>query len=297
MIDHRRFLSSLSAEEKARLIAKSNYRGILHLSGHSAVICALGTWVWQGWFGWPLVMVPFGIAMVFLFTLEHECTHKTPFPLGPWNEGVGHACALVMILPFTWFRYFHLAHHKWTNIPEKDPELDGVAPIGFWPLVLHISGVPYWKSMIVQLVKNAFCGDVGAYVPNGAQRRVRLEARVMLGIYLGATLSLWWWSWLFWLWVLPVVVGQPFLRLYLMAEHGRCAQVANMFENTRTTFTNTVVRFLAWNMPYHTEHHVYPAVPFHNLPELHQHSRTYLQETADGYVALAGDQLRHLKDQ
>lgn len=48
-----------------------------------------------------------------------------------------------------------------------------------------------------------------------------------------------------WVWLVPVLLGQPFLRLYLLAEHGDCPKVANMFQNTRTTFTNRIVRFLA----------------------------------------------------
>ena len=28
--------------------------------------------------------------------------------------------------------------------------------------------------------------------------------------------------------------------------------------------------FLAWNMPYHAEHHAFPAVPFHNLPAVNR---------------------------
>ena len=67
--------------------------------------------------------------------------------------------------------------------------------------------------------------------------------------------------------MLPVLLGQPALRLYLLAEHGDCPRVANMFENTRTTFTTAMMRFLAWNMPYHVEHHVYPQVPFYRLPD------------------------------
>jgi fatty acid desaturase len=86
-------------------------------------------------------------------------------------------------------------------------------------------------------------------------------------------------------------LAQPFLRLYLLAEHGDCPQVANMLENTRTTFTNRVVRFVAWNMPYHAEHHCYPAVPFHNLPALHDIAREQLQVTAPGYVAFSRDYL------
>ena len=84
-----------------------------------------------------------------------------------------------------------------------------------------------------------------------------------------AGLSLVWTDVVLWVWVVPALLGQPFLRLYLLAEHGDCPEVANMFENTRTTFTTRAVRWLAWNMPYHVEHHVWPTVPFHRLPEVH----------------------------
>ncbi|MGR3468946.1 MAG: fatty acid desaturase, partial [Shimia sp.] len=65
--------------------------------------------------------------------------------------------------------------------------------------------------------------------------------------------------------------------------------VANMLENSRTTFTNRVVRFLAWNMPYHAEHHAYPQVPFHQLPALHAHTARHLKSTSDGYAAFTAD--------
>jgi fatty acid desaturase len=31
-----------------------------------------------------------------------------------------------------------------------------------------------------------------------------------------------------------------------------------------------VLRFLYWNMNYHLEHHMFPMVPYYNLPKLHQ---------------------------
>ena len=91
-------------------------------------------------------------------------------------------------------------------------------------------------------------------------------------------------EWLIWCWLLPMLLGQPFLRLYLLAEHGLCPHVADMFENTRTTFTGQAVRWLAWNMPYHAEHHAYPNVPFHKLPELHALTRPHLKVTERGYA-------------
>lgn len=90
---------------------------------------------------------------------------------------------------------------------------------------------------------------------------------------------------------MPCLLGQPALRLYLLAEHGDCPQVADMLQNTRTTFTARAVRALAWNMPYHAEHHLAPQVPFHRLPALHALIRDRLRVTAPGYAAFTRDYL------
>ena len=87
-------------------------------------------------------------------------------------------------------------------------------------------------------------------------------------------------------WLLPILLGQPFLRLYLMAEHTGCASDDDMIANTRTTLSNPIVRALAWNMTYHTEHHVFPSVPFHALPALHEDMKDHLKNTAPGYLAV-----------
>ena len=50
-----------------------------------------------------------------------------------------------------------------------------------------------------------------------------------------------------------------------VSEHTGCPLVADMRVNSRTTLTNRAMQRLAWNMPFHTAHHVYPGVPFHDL--------------------------------
>lgn len=107
----------------------------------------------------------------------------------------------------------------------------------------------------------------------------------MLAVYGVAMLGLLASPAVLWLWVVPALLGQPVLRIYLLAEHGDCPQVANMLENSRTTLTTRAVRFVAWNMPYHAEHHCCPTVPFHKLPALHDAVRAQLQVTASGYAA------------
>jgi len=77
-----------------------------------------------------------------------------------------------------------------------------------------------------------------------------------------------------------------------LAEHAGCPPVENMLENTRTTFTGNIVRFFTWNMPFHAEHHAFPAVPFHQLPAFHEHTRDHLLSTKDGYVRFNQDYLK-----
>ncbi len=284
-MDHKTFVASLPAELRADLTAKSDQAGLRHLAGHLGAIVVVGGLIAFGapmW--WALIPVQ-GVLIVFLFTLEHEATHKTPFASIALNEWVGRACGFLLLLPFEWFRYFHLAHHRWTNIEGRDPELEGAKPGDVRAWAWHVSGLPYWISEM-RLLRTLIAGQGGAdYLPAAALPRIRAEARWMGVGYGLVAASLLVDPLLFWVWLLPVILGQPVLRLYLLAEHGDCPRVANMFENTRTTFTTALVRFLAWNMPYHVEHHVYPAVPFHNLPTLHAVMQAELRVTAQGYAA------------
>jgi hypothetical protein len=37
-------------------------------------------------------------------------------------------------------------------------------------------------------------------------------------------------------WIVPALLGQPWLRLFLLAEHAGCPQVRDMLANSRTTY-------------------------------------------------------------
>jgi fatty acid desaturase len=288
-MDHKAWLAALPAEVKAELAARSDAAGLRHLALHLGLILACGAAIASGLPGWWLLLPLQGVLIVFLFTLEHEATHQTPFAHTTLNEAVGHLCGFLLLLPFLWFRYFHFAHHRHTNIEGQDPELDGAKPETRTAWVWHVSGLPYWVSQ-ARLVWGLAMGRVSApYLPPAAQPRMAREARAMLAGYALVALSLVWSDVALWVWLVPVLLGQPVLRLYLLAEHGDCPRVADMFLNTRTTRTNRIVRTLAWNMPYHTEHHVAPTVPFHRLPDLHALMRDHLAVTAEGYAAFTRD--------
>ncbi|MEM8622227.1 MAG: fatty acid desaturase [Pseudomonadota bacterium] len=294
-MDHKSFLKTLTAADRQRLTETSDRAGLLHLAMHLAAITVtgivMGTFFAMALPGWPLAMLLHGVLLVFLFTLLHETVHYTPFRSRWLNDCVGHFCGLVLLIPPVWFRYFHLAHHRHTHDPALDPELEEPHPETWAQYLLHVSGLPLWRSTIATLLRNAAGWHEDGFLPTRARARVALEARTMLACYVliaavsvaaGSVLVLT-------LWLGPLVLGQPFLRLYLLAEHARCPHVSNMFENTRTTLTGRLIRALAWNMPYHAEHHAMPTVPFHKLPELHSIVRPHLTSTADGYRAFHKD--------
>jgi fatty acid desaturase len=283
--DHRALLSSIEPVRRRELTTLTDREGLVQLAAHLGLILVLGSLILARVPGWPLLLLPHGIAIVFLFTALHETIHKTAFRSSWLNTTVSHLAGFLVLVPPIWFKYFHLAHHRHTHDPDHDPELMAPKPQTFRQYLTYLSGIPLWWSMLQTLFGNAKNGGDAPYVPKGGRSRVKFEARVMLAIYvvLAAASLVTGSTMLLWLWIVPILLGQPFLRAYLLAEHARCPHVANMLENTRTTYTTRIVRFLAWNMPYHAEHHSYPTVPFHKLPELHQIAHEHLRQTENGY--------------
>ena len=287
LLNHQQLIASLSDTEREAFTRKSDWPGLFHFSSIIIVLAITSSCISLALPGWQFALVFQGITLVFLFTLLHETSHFTAFKTRRLNTILGWFCALIIFLPPAWFRYFHLAHHRHTNDPEKDPELANEKPQNWSGFLWAVSGIPVWRFHIRTIFQNAFTDFHYDYLPDRRKPEIRTEARAMIAIYsLSFSLAVYFnLTEIVWLWLLPLAVGQPFLRLYLMAEHGRCPHVANMLENTRTTFTNRLVRWLAWNMPYHTEHHVYPSVPFHQLPKFHEVAKKHLRVTANSYTA------------
>lgn len=277
------------AELKA-LSETSDVPGLWHLVGHLALILASGTLIWvtreTPWLLAPALLIH-GIFLTFLFAPLHETIHRTAFRRKALNDGVAWIAGSLLALPPAYFRYFHFAHHRHTQDPKRDPEISSPRP-NSWPAYLwHVTGLPFWISNLRILLVHAGGRVEEPFIPRGRRREIVTEARILLGLYLAVIagslalatpVALLYWA-------VPMLLGQPFLRFYLLAEHGACPLVRDMLANTRTTKTNAAVRFLAWNMPYHTEHHVYPAVPFHRLPAAHALLRGKLQIITPGYLA------------
>jgi fatty acid desaturase len=262
-------------------------------AGLIAVTAALIHWAYRQWPAWLIpVLLAHGVVLVALFAPLHEASHRTVFYRRWPNRLLAWIAGLVLLLPPTWFRHYHLAHHRYTQDPERDPELAEPKPRTLGQYLWVISGIPFWRGAVSNLFRLALGQTAGMdYLPARERRTAVREARLFIGLYgalavIGFALPT---SAPLWYWLFPVLLGQPFLRLFLLAEHTGCSQTPDGFTNTRTTLTSAPVRFLTWNMSYHAEHHLYPAVPFHALADLHRDIKAYLRVVAPGYPAAHRD--------
>ncbi len=272
------------------LCRRSDGKGLAQLAGHAALLGLTGFGITLG-LGtlWLLpAMVVHGVVLTFLFAPLHETIHRTAFESRRLNDGVAWVCGFLLVLPPHFFRAFHFAHHRYTQDPTRDPELAIAKPVSLGSYLLIVSGLPYWRASIARTLSHAAGRVTEGFIPESQRPAMVREARTLLvGYGLAAAGSLVAGSWVALIyWLAPALLGQPALRAYLLAEHTGCPLVPDMLKNSRTTRSLAALRWLAWNMPYHTAHHTYPALPFHALPAAHSLIAHQVAVQASGYCAV-----------
>lgn len=275
----------LAQDELHVLSQRSNWPGTMRLALHMAALGAAGWWVAvaHGWVLWP-AMLALGLVQVALFAPAHETMHQTAFASRRANLIVGWLSFLPALQSSHFYAAFHYIHHRHTNVPGQDPELMAPPPTTLTQYALRIAGLQYWRARCT-MIRDAWSGDMSAhFYINDRQRpgvitSIRAMTATVAALAIGSAL-IWGWQTPFLFWIIPQMLGQPFLRGYLLAEHTGCTLDRNGLTNTRTTLTNRLVRALMWDMPFHAEHHLYPSIPFHRLQDAHK---------------LIGDKLGHLQ--
>jgi fatty acid desaturase len=261
------------------LSARSDLQGAVRVASHYGTVAILGAAIlWAAsthGIAWALpLIVAQGYFVAFLFMAVHETAHKTAFRSRALNLAVGNLSAFVIALPYEYYCLFHWDHHRYTQDPDRDPELIiGPKPASDTQLAIAYSGLLQVAGRVRLMLGHALTGKVSVpWIPEHKRCDIVREARLYVAGYallLAVSLALNT-AVLLWVWIVPLLVGQSMLRPYLYSEHTGCERTRDAFDNTRTTYTGIFVKWFAWNMPYHVEHHAYPSVPFHALPKLNR---------------------------
>lgn len=277
------------------LLVRSDRAGTLHLAGHLLVLAATTACVFLARGSWWIgpAWVLDGVVLAHLFALQHETAHGTAFRSRQANRIVTTACGAALGIAPRLFRLEHIAHHSNTQDPERDPELIGVPrsiPAWLW----FVAGGPFWRYQLSTLIPHALgrlAPGEEAWLPASTRPAIYREVRLMLAGWLAAIVVplLFGSDLVLVLWIGPRVVGEPIMRIARLSEHAGRPQVPDLTVNTRTLDVPAPLRWLAWNMPYHAEHHAAPAVPFHALPRLRPLLAGTLAPPAGGYLAAQRD--------
>ncbi|HEY7517143.1 MAG TPA: fatty acid desaturase [Methylomirabilota bacterium] len=282
----------LPADVLRGLYVRSDRRGAWRTLVHTVLLLAGALFVHAGRGRWwlPAALLLQGVFVVSLFAAMHECVHYSAFRTRRLNEVVGWLAGLGIIFNATYYRQFHFAHHRYAQDPARDPELLTAPPprsrAAYW---WRASAILYWRARVENLARLSRGRFDGLdFVPPAVRpeivRSMRIMALVLAALVLGSVALRT--DALLWYWLLPLALGLPFLRLYLLSEHTGCSEDDDGLTNTRTTVSVWPVRFLMWNLPYHAEHHLYPSIPFHRLPATHRWLRRHLGVVASSYVAV-----------
>jgi fatty acid desaturase len=273
-IDVIRRLSKISAA-RWLVAALCNWAGII------GVICICH--IWSHWLIYLGAIVYIGARQHAIGVLTHEGVHYHIASNRFWNDFLSDYLAGYAILtPTCGFRNFHLKHHRLldtANDPERiaidrfEPEWAFPMPRWkfFWFLLRDLSGV--WPEPLYVL-QSMVWNMPGKRARHIIQIAIMYSAVISLLVATGYFLTFL----LFWL--LPLLTVFPVcFRLRTVAEHSGVTaqrryarQVVDTLNTTRTIISNPVTRFFIapYCINYHTEHHLYPSVPYFRLPEINR---------------------------
>ena len=273
------------------------------LYGAMIVLAGIGIALWPSWWS-----APFWLAYGVLYgsasdSRWHECGHGTAFKTRWMNDVVYHIASFMIVRnPVTW-RWSHARHHTDTIIVGRDPEIALMRPPELARMILNVFGIldawNGWARMLLN-ASGRLHPEEASFVPEAEQPKVIRVARVWVAVYVATlALAVWMGS------ILPLmVIGLP--RLYGAWHHVMCGvlqhggladNVTDHRLNTRTVYMNPISRFIYWNMNYHVEHHMFPMVPYHRLPDLHAEIRHDLPAPSPSIAAAFAELWPALKRQ
>jgi len=246
------------------------------------------------WGSWWAVVPYLAYAALYASTSDsrwHESSHGTAFKTD-WMNNVLYEIASFMVMreSVVW-RWSHTRHHSDTIIVGRDPEIAVPRPPDLKAFLLSFFNWGVYFKYYQRIFLHAFgkmTEDEKTFIPESEYPKVYFRARIYAAIYLAvAVVSIMVGS------ILPLLLvgltnffGSWLMPVYGYTQHAGLAEnVLDHRLNCRTFYTNFVHRYLYWNMNYHIEHHMFPLVPYHNLPKLHELVKDDMPKPYHGLLA------------
>ncbi|WP_438479372.1 NADH:ubiquinone reductase (Na(+)-transporting) subunit F [Oleiharenicola lentus] len=265
-----------------------------------------GFLLWGSW--WAII--PFAIYGVLYASVSdsrwHEGGHGTAFKTDWMNNFLYEIASFMVMRESTVWRWSHTRHHSDTIIVGRDPEIAVPRPPDVKGILMAFFSLKTYPGYFRQIVLHSFgrtSADEKTYIPETEFPKIYFKARLYVLIYASVIAAA-----LITRSVLPLMYvgltnlyGSWLMIVYGLTQHAGLAEnVLDHRLNCRTVYMNFVHRYLYWNMNYHVEHHMFPLVPYHALPQLHEAVKADMPTPYPGILAayreIIPTVLRQVKD-
>lgn len=223
-------------------------------------------------FVYVLVWFIISTRLYAMYSLIHEAIHYSITRNKMLNDTIAQLfLGFPLLISLQAMRKTHLAHHKYLQT-ENDPEMKHLEYTEFqFPktnrqlvqlLLLDVSGINFVYYKLVKLLNLIIHFN-----------KSRLTDVSDILIFTGVIGNAFYFNFaadLFLYWLIPYATFYQVLnRIRLSTEHFNIDK-NNSFK-TRSVIPSFLERciFTPYNLGYHLEHHLYPGIPFYNLPEVH----------------------------
>ncbi len=293
-------------EELKKLTARSDFKASLQTVGFLLLVIATGTVAWIAWERseagtfpiWGTVLLVFFHGMMSKFILQgfHELVHYTVFKTRWLGTFFLYLYSFLGWHDPVHFKSSHTRHHLYTLHPPRDREVQ--LPIGM-RLWHYIRAAIVEPQGLYGAFKRTIIKAFGGYTSDWQKEIIEADGEPTRRALVRFNLALL-------IFHVGIIVVSIVTRQYQLAVlvtfaqfYGRwfqflCneSQHIGLSDNVpdfrlccRTFTAGPIVRFLYWNMNYHTEHHMYAAVPCYNLHKLHKIVRPEMPKMTHGLIA------------
>jgi len=175
----------LTRDDLHALMARSDRPALLRTAWHFGVLAITGTVLWRLRFtGWVLpLIVLHGYVLAFVFCAFHETAHRTAFRTRWLNAVVGALAGLMIFWPYRNYRVFHWEHHRYTQDPDRDPELYFAKPASLAAYLRVLTGIPNLKRRLGDILRLALGRADRPWMAPSERRPLIAEARAYLAVY------------------------------------------------------------------------------------------------------------------
>jgi fatty acid desaturase len=236
-----------------------------------------------------------------LMVLNHEGIHKRLSRRLWFNDLLARFVAgFPVFISLAKWRFIHLYHHQHTHTAD-DPDRAIFAryPLGnqkFMRLLLRdVCGLNVFSTLKYFIDLPFGMKDFNRrFLGEGREVQYRQIADMsQFAIFWSVVIvgGLWFWGGTFVIgfmlyWLVPYCTfTQVFFRIRGAIEHGNVPDPQNPYQQTRTYLIHPALSFFfaPKQVNYHLEHHLYPSVPFYNLPLLHSELQQAVYQRENGY--------------